>query len=106
MSPMQSPMRFAHFEVLTRSDGAPLVLGQGAMGITYKAIDSNLLSLAVIKVLGLECQSIPAVRQRFLQEAQMMARLRHPHVANVFFYGDAPTGAFYAMEFCEGACLQ
>lgn len=103
---MLAPLRFAHFEVLTRSDGSPFVLGQGAMGVTYKALDQNLLSLAVIKVPAPEMQSVPAARQRFLQEAQMMARLRHAHVASVFFFGDSPAGAFYAMEFCEGPTLQ
>jgi serine/threonine protein kinase/TPR repeat protein len=103
---MNSPLRFAHFEVLTRSDGSPFFLGQGAMGAAYKALDQNLLSLAVIKVPAPEMQSVPTARQRFLQEAQMMARLRHPHVASVFFFGDSPAGAFYAMEFCEGPTLQ
>lgn len=103
---MAAPLAFAHFEVLTRSDGSPFVLGQGAMGVTYKALDKNLLSLAVIKVPATELQAEPAARQRFLQEAQMMARLRHPHVANVFFFGDSRAGAFYAMEFCEGPTLQ
>ena len=102
---MAQPLRFAHFEVLTRSDGSPHVLGQGAMGATYKALDQNLLSLAVIKVPAPEQQAIPSARQRFLQEAQMMARLRHPHVANVFFFGDSHSGAFYAMDFCEGPNL-
>ena len=102
---MAQPLRFAHFEVLARSDGSPHVLGQGAMGATYKALDQNLLSLAVIKVAAPERQAIPSARQRFLQEAQMMARLRHPHVANVFFFGDSHSGAFYAMDFCEGPNL-
>ena len=103
---MLAPLRFAHFEVLTRSDGSPFVLGHGAMGVTYKALDQNLLSLAVIKVPAPEMQNAPAARQRFLQEAQVMARLRHPHVASVFFFGDSPSGAFYAMEFCDGPALQ
>jgi serine/threonine protein kinase/uncharacterized protein (UPF0147 family) len=103
---MLQPLRFAHFEVLTRSNGSPHVLGHGAMGTTYKALDQNLLSLAVIKVPAPEQQAIPSARQRFLQEAQMMARLRHPHVANVFFFGDSSSGAFYAMDFCEGPNLK
>jgi serine/threonine protein kinase/TPR repeat protein len=100
--PMPQPLRFAHFEVLMRSDGSPHLLGQGAMGATYKALDQNLLSLAVIKVPSVELLAYPAARQRFLQEAQMMARLRHPHVANVFYYGESSSGPFYAMEFCDG----
>lgn len=103
---MLAPLRFAHYEVLTRSDGSPFLLGHGAMGVTYKAIDQNLLSLAVVKVPAPEMQNSASARQRFLQEAQVMARLRHPHVASVFFFGDSPAGAFYAMEFCEGPTLQ
>ena len=102
---MHQLLRFAHFEVLMRPDGSPHVLGHAAIGVTYKALDRNLLSLAVIKVLAPEQQTIPAARQRFLQEAQMMARLRHPHVAGVSFFGDSPSGAFYAMDFCEGPNL-
>ncbi|TLD69539.1 hypothetical protein FEM03_16395 [Phragmitibacter flavus] len=102
---MPQPLRFAHFEVLMRSDGSPHMLGQGAMGATYKALDQHLLSLAVVKVPSVELLGYPAARQRFLQEAQMMARLRHPHVANVFYYGESSSGPFYAMEFCDGPSL-
>lgn len=102
---MPSPLHFAHFEVLTRSDGSPQIIGEGAMGLTYKAIDRNLLSLAVIKVPSAALLSHAPSRQRFLQEAQMMARLRHPHVASVFYYGESGSGPFYAMEFCDGPSL-
>ncbi len=103
---MTQPLRFQHFEVLTRPDGSPHLLGKGAMGLTYKAFDRNLLSLVVIKVIAPQYVSHPAAKQRFLQEAQSMARIKHPNVADVFFLGDSDQGVFYAMEFCDGPSAQ
>ena len=103
---MAQPLRFQHFEVLTRPDGSPHLLGKGAMGLTYKAFDRNLLSLAVIKVISPQYATHPAARQRFLQEAQSMAKIKHPNVADVFFLGDSDHGPFYAMEFCDGPSVQ
>ncbi len=76
------------------------------MGLTYKAFDRNLLSLAVVKVIAPEHMGRPEARQRFLQEAQSMAKIKHPNVADVFFLGDSPHGVFYAMEFCDGPSVQ
>ena len=39
-----SPSRFDHYELLTHSDGTPVELGHGGMGVTYRAIDINLRS--------------------------------------------------------------
>jgi serine/threonine protein kinase len=103
---MAKPLRFQHFEVLTRPDGSPHLLGKGAMGLTYKAFDRNLLSLVVVKVIAPELMDRPEARQRFLQEAQSMAKIKHPNVADVFFLGDSPQGVFYAMEFCDGPSMQ
>lgn len=76
------------------------------MGLTYKAFDKSLLSFAVVKVMAPEHAGRPEARQRFLQEAQSMARIKHPNVADVFFLGDSPQGVFYAMEFCDGPSPQ
>jgi hypothetical protein len=77
---MAPQLRFQHFEVLTRPDGSPHLLGKGAMGMTYKAFDRNLLSLAVVKVISPEHMGRPEARQRFLQEAQSMASQRRGRV--------------------------
>ena len=103
---MAPQLFFQHFEVLTRPDGSPHLLGKGSMGLTYKAFDRNLLSLAVVKVISPEYMGRPEARQRFLQEAQSMAKIKHPNVADVFFLGDSPQGVFYAMEYCDGPSVQ
>ena len=102
---MENPLRYQHFEVLTRPDGTPHVLGKGAMGVTYKAFDRNLHSIVVIKVINPRYVSDPLTRRRFLKEAQAMARIRHPNVANVFHFGETEQDVFYAMEFCDGPNL-
>src|ERR1700737_5122481 len=41
--------RFDHYELVTGEDGKPVELGRGAMGVTYKAFDINLLSPVILK---------------------------------------------------------
>src|ERR1700709_2322426 len=99
---MSEQVTFDHYEVLTRGDGSLFELGRGAMGITYKAFDTNLripVALKVINVPGLQSDEI---RDRFIEEARAAARLRHRHVACVFRLGIEGEVYFYAMEFIDG----
>jgi serine/threonine protein kinase len=75
------------------------------MGITYKAFDTNLQSVVVIKVISPRLMSHEPSRRRFLKEAQTMASVQHPNIATVYHLGDSPQGMFYAMEFCDGPNL-
>ena len=70
-------------------DGAFDELGRGAMGITYKAFDTVLEHAVALKVIDARIASHPEARERFLREARAAARLRHPNVASVFYYGGA-----------------
>ena len=47
---MAETFRFQHFEILRREDGSLHELGRGAVGITYKAIDTNLRFYVALKV--------------------------------------------------------
>ncbi len=108
--PTPGERQYQHYEILRRPDGTPWELGRGAMGVTYKARDTNLQVPVALKVIGADYSARPEARARFLREARAAARLRHPNVASVFHFGTTePTvgGAqcFYAMEFVEGETL-
>jgi serine/threonine protein kinase len=98
--------KFEHFKVLRRPDGTLWELGRGAMGVTYKAFDTNLHCDVALKVISPEYLNSDAVRQRFLREAQAAAQLRHPNVATVFHLGRSANGFFYAMEYVDGETLE
>jgi len=97
--------RFGHFEILRRPDGSLHMLGHGAMGITFKAIDLNLRVPVVLKVLNLQLLNDGLARRRFFREARSAASVRHPNVASVYHLGSRGREIFYAMEFVNGETL-
>lgn len=112
---MAETIRFQHYEVLRREDGSLYELGRGAMGITYKAYDTNLRTVVALKVINATYLNSDVARQRFLREARAAAAIRHPNVAAVFHLGQmggeggdgSPADAyFYAMEFIDGETVE
>ncbi len=103
---MAETLRFQHFEVLRKEDGSPYELGHGAMGITYKAFDTNLRCHVALKVIKSAYLNSETARQRFLREARAAAALRHPNVATVFHLGSEAENYFYAMEFIDGETVE
>ena len=99
-------LRYQHYEVVVHPDGKPFELGRGAMGITYKAFDTNLRSEVCLKVINGQFLHSRMARERFLREARAAARLRHPNVASVYHLGQDGNSYFYSMEFVEGETLQ
>ena len=100
-------IRFQHYEVPQRPDGSPWELGRGAMGVTYKAFDTNLRSPAALKVINSAYLANDNARQRFLREARAAAQLRHPNVATIFHLGhEGVENYFYAMELIEGETFE
>jgi serine/threonine protein kinase len=97
--------RFDHYELFIRDDGTPVELGRGAMGVTYRAFDSNLRCPVALKVINARYLKDESARLRFVREARAAARLRHPNVASVFHLGTKDGAYFYAMEFVEGETL-
>jgi serine/threonine protein kinase len=97
---------FQHFRILQRPDGTPWELGRGAMGITYKAFDTNLRYDVALKVINAQLITSDSVKQRFIREARSAAQLSHPNVARVFHLGETEAGFFYAMEYVDGETVE
>jgi serine/threonine protein kinase len=78
------------------------------MGITYRALDSVLGNEVALKLIHPHIAGNSGARERFLREARAAARLRHPNVASVFYYGVRISDGqcFYAMELVEGETLE
>src|SRR6516165_5743895 len=72
---MAASERYQHYEVLRRDDGSFWELGRGAMGITYKAFDTNLRCPVALKVINSTYLNSEVARQRFLREARAAAAL-------------------------------
>jgi tetratricopeptide (TPR) repeat protein/tRNA A-37 threonylcarbamoyl transferase component Bud32 len=105
-TPVQTALRFEHYELATGEDGKPVELGRGAMGVTYKAFDIDLHRVVTLKVITEQYLGDESARLRFLREARAAASLRHPNVASVFHLGKTGENYFYAMEFVEGESLE
>ncbi len=103
---MAESVRFQHYEVLRRDDGGLWELGRGAMGITYKAYDTNLRCDAALKVINATYLGDEMARQRFLREARAAAAIRHRNVAAVYHLGMDEDAIFYAMEFVAGETVE
>ncbi|MBV8216499.1 MAG: protein kinase [Verrucomicrobia bacterium] len=97
--------RFEHYEIALGEDQKPIELGRGAMGVTYKAVDTNLQCPVALKFINSRYLDDESVRHLFLTEARATAGLRHPNVASVFHLGTVEGEYYYAMEFVEGESL-
>jgi serine/threonine-protein kinase len=83
-------------------------LGQGAMGIVYKARDPLIDRVVAIKTinLGLAMDEKEEYEGRFYQEAKAAGRLNHPNIVTIYDVGKSGDVAYIAMEFLEGRELR
>jgi len=83
-------------------------LGEGGMGVVYLAEQDNPRRRVALKLLRPGCGS-PSRLSRFQHEAQVLARLQHPGIAQIYEAGTAEAGSgpqpYFAMEFVEGRPL-
>ena len=103
------PDQFGHYTIASHPDGSAWELGRGAMGVTFRALDTSLQRPVALKILHTEVPIRRAgVRERFMREARAAAALRHPNIATVYHFGiREETGqCFYAMELVEGETLE
>src|SRR5256714_216317 len=82
------------------------LVGEGAMGVVYRARDSVLDRSVAIKVMNDSIARQDDLRRRFLHEAQAAASLQHPNVVTIYDLGDLDGHLFIAMEFVEGIDLE
>jgi serine/threonine protein kinase len=97
---------FANYRILRKPDGSLYRLGQGGMGVTYKAVDTRLDRPVALKLIAADLLKSTKARQRFLREAKAAAKIAHPNVATVFQFGEEGDAYFYAMEFLDGEDLE
>jgi serine/threonine-protein kinase len=83
-------------------------LGQGAMGVVYKATDPLIDRIVAIKTinLGLALDEKDEYEGRFYQEAKAAGRLSHPNIVTIFDLGKSEDVAYITMEFLQGKELR
>src|SRR5213082_1912080 len=80
-------------------------LGRGGMGVVYLAQDVALERPVALKLLQPHLASQPALKQRFLNEARIAAKLSHPNIIPIFAVDDIDDVVFFAMAFVDGETL-
>src|SRR4029434_165845 len=101
--------RLGNYRIERHDDGTHWELGRGAMGVTYRAIDTSLQRPVALKLIASEWVKRGAeARERFMREARTAAALRHPNVATVYHFGirEENGQCFCAMELVEGETLE
>jgi serine/threonine protein kinase len=101
--------RLGNYRIERHDDGTHWELGRGAMGVTYRAVDTSLQRPVALKLIDLERVKRGAeARARFMREARAAAALRHPNVATVYHFGirEENGQCFCAMELVDGETLE
>ncbi len=81
-------------------------IGQGGMGVVYKGLHVKLEQEVAVKVLAPEFSQDPAMRERFVREAKIQAKISHPNVVNVLNYVEDHGNLFLVMEYIRGETLE
>lgn len=79
------------------------LLGRGGMGVVYKARHLSLKRVVALKMIL--ASSGPHERARFLLEAEVVAKLQHPNIVQLFEVGEHAGCPYFAMEYLDGGSL-
>ena len=99
---MTTPERIGKYEVRS-------VLGKGAMGVVYQALDPHIERTVAIKTVRKDLLDADLALQfmaRFRNEARAAGRLHHPNIIAIYEYGEDENVAYIAMEYVEGMGLR
>ena len=89
----------SHYKVVDK-------LGEGGMGVVYKAEDSKLKRTVALKFLPPDLTRDTEARERFIQEAQAAAALDHPNICTVYEINESDGDTYIAMAYVEGQSLK
>lgn len=94
-------MKIGRYEIIE-------VIGQGAMGIVYKALDPLIERTVAIKTVPIAQlkEESTEFEARFLREAQSAGRLSHPNIVTIYDVGETDDVAYIAMEYLSGTTLR
>jgi serine/threonine protein kinase len=81
-------------------------LGEGSMGVVYRAYDELLDRYVALKTMATDMTSNTELRKRFYQEARLAAKLNHPYIITVYDLGEIEGQIYIAMELLEGKDLK
>lgn len=105
VSPMPTPLpeeiakNFPQLEILE-------LLGEGGMGMVYKARQPQLDRFVALKILAPILSQDPAFSERFSREARALAKLNHPNIVAIYDFGKAGNFYFFVMEYVDGMNLR
>ena len=89
----------SHYRILSK-------LGEGGMGVVYKAEDTRLKRTVALKFLSPQGVGAEQDKTRFIHEAQAAAALNHPNICTVYEIDEYENRSFIAMECIEGESLK
>ena len=88
----------AHYTILEQ-------LGEGGMGVVYKAEDTWLRRIVALKFLSPKALENESMRARFLREAQAAGSLDHPNICTIYGIEEAEGHLFIVMAYVDGKSL-
>lgn len=80
-------------------------LGEGGMGVVYKATDTRLDRTVALKFIPDQLTVTNEVSRRFTQEARSVAQLNHPNICQIFSIEEFDNSQFIVMEYIDGVTL-
>jgi predicted Ser/Thr protein kinase len=95
----QDAPSFPNLEILS-------TIGEGGMGVVYKAVQKQLGRTVALKVLSPQLSSDPSFVERFTREARALAQLSHPNIVSIFDSGVHDGVPYLVMEFVDGTPLR